>query len=220
MNKKVIYSFITILVLFNVLIISKNQTLRKNFAKYTHQVNRAKIFKGIQLESLLRFDNTQVEIDEIKELELCYIVSKLHCNQCVDSILSVIQDFDKGNPSFHFRILAKYNSRQDLLIFKRLHGIDFPIIPVSELGFPIVETEVPLLFIYDPDNKKATHVFAPDPDDAGLTQNYLSLINQKMFTNIITNNMVETRGLASLRMFFPNLPIYQSTSSPATPNPQ
>jgi hypothetical protein len=180
MNKKIIFSFVTILVLFNLLIISKNQTLRKNFVKYTHQVNRAKIFKGIQLESLLRFDNTQIEIDEIKELELCYIVSKLHCNQCVDSILSVIQEFDKGNPSFHFRILAKYNGRQDLLLFKRLDRIDFPIIPVSELDFPIVETEVPLLFIYDPDNKKATHVFAPDPDDAESTLKYLSLINQQI----------------------------------------
>ncbi len=177
MKNRYIWFILAVVLISNLLILSKFQVQRKNFGTYKIQINNILEYRDIRLKYNVRFDNTPINIDEIQNFELCYIVSKLHCNQCVDSIVTLIQNFQSNNDEFHFRILAKYDSSQDLQLFKRLHGINSSIIPASELDFPIMETEIPLFFIYDPINQSAHHIFTPDPHDAELTIKYLRLVN-------------------------------------------
>ena len=180
MTKKYVWLILSVVLISNLLILRKYQLQQKSFSNYTIQVDNTIEYRDIRLSYNVRFDNTPINIDEIHDLELCYIVSKLHCNQCVDSITTLIQNFNANNTEFHFRVLAKYNSLQDLHFFKRLHGIDSSIIPAGDLSYPIMETEIPLLFIYDPNNQTAHHIFAPDPHDPDLTLKYLRLVSDHL----------------------------------------
>lgn len=181
MRKRYIWITLSLVLLFNVLIISKYQDQQKRFRDYSTQVNKWKAFRDLQLSYSVSFDNTPLEVDELQSMELCYFVSKMHCNQCVDSITTLIQDFKAANDKFHFRVLGNYESQQDLHLFKRLHGIDSSIIQASELNFPLLESDIPLFFIYDPINQTAQNVFAPDPYDPKMSLRYLELINDFLF---------------------------------------
>ncbi len=194
MTKKYVWLLLLVVLISNMLILRKYQLQQRNFANYALHVDNTIEYRDIRVSYSVRFDNTPIKIDEIHDLELCFIVSKLHCNQCVDSITTLIQKFNTSNTEFHFRVLAKYNSIQDLHLFKRLHGIGSSIIPAGELSFPIMETEIPLLFIYDPDNQTAHHIFAPDPHDTELTLKYLRLVCNILFSD----NLSIKKNLSSM----------------------
>jgi hypothetical protein len=168
---------LTFLVLFsNTIIIAKYQDQKKRFESYVAGSNKVLSFRNIQLNQRLLFENSPFRIDGAGGKELILLTSILHCNQCVDSIVNALNEFKAAHPGFVFRILADYESRGDLLLFKRLNKISVPVINSSELNFPILKSDIPLLFIYNPADQTATHIYAPDPQDPTLTKEYLRLV--------------------------------------------
>lgn len=183
MKKQNIWIFLILILFSNTLILVKFQDQKARFESYVSGTNSILTYRNIQLQQRLIFDNCPLRIDGIEERVLCLLTSRLHCNQCVDSIITTIQGFREKTPGLNISILADFDSQQDLLIFKRLNKIHFPVIKTGEMNFPILKSEIPLLFIYNPDNQTTSHIFAPDPQDPELTAEYLSIITDLLNQN-------------------------------------
>jgi hypothetical protein len=169
--------FALMLLTINFLLITRLQHQARHLNDNQVLIEQRAGLEKLRLEKQVMYEQSQVSVSEIKDIELCYLISKLHCSPCIDSVVSLIQHFKIQNKSFHFKIIARYESKQDLLVFKRLHNLENLAIPINDLRYPILESEVPLLFIYDPKQMSARYVFAPNPSEPEILFYYLELIN-------------------------------------------
>ena len=180
MKKIFLWLTLAVLALLNLTLVFRYKTYQDNYIKYLHHVEKSETYLEIGLTNNILLDNSPVIIDDLEKPSLCYVLSNLHCNQCVDSIIASIQNFQKKNEAFEYTILAKYYSLQDINLFKRLNKINSRLIQVSHLDYPILNSEVPVLFIYYPSSKTAHHIFTPDPGKPERTVEYLKLVNENI----------------------------------------
>ena len=76
--------------------------------------------------------------------------SHIHCNSCVDSVITMLNNFEKQT-GVKPLILSQYSSRRDYINFVRINQIKHPIYCVEDTLCVADKLDVPYLFVINKD---------------------------------------------------------------------
>jgi len=119
-----------------------------------------------------------------KEIEtlpkFVFFHSELDCNSCVEEDITLINDFSNDIGSKNIILLASYNNKRDLHLFRRINKINSFIYNTASVGLPIEELNLPFCFVINK-NFKSECVFIPLKEDKSNFKRYLKIIKEKYF---------------------------------------
>lgn len=101
--------------------------------------------------------------------------SELSCNVCVDSELLNLKKFVNMFGPDNVLILATYKNLRDLLVFKRINRVEFPVYNIPENVFPVEQAGGPFLFVAN-SRQKALMPFIPNKEIPNLSADYYQFI--------------------------------------------
>ncbi len=136
------------------------------------------------------FEDSHIQVDSLQYSAtpvLCFYVSQLHCNPCIDSLIIQINNFCLGKPNIKFTILANYQTYKEFNLFKKIHRIsdNALFINVKDNKSPIFNVNSPVLFIYNPSVSKTELVFFPNKIDVEQTLEFLEIVEYRFFKQSI-----------------------------------
>ena len=101
--------------------------------------------------------------------------SELNCNVCIDSLFSCIDNHLNKKEKQQIHILASYHNRNDLLIFKRINNLSYPIYRIDSLGISLENLNEPFIFVLNKDYS-ISHLFIPHKERPQDTRRYLNIV--------------------------------------------
>ena len=101
--------------------------------------------------------------------------SELNCNVCIDSLFSCIDNHLNKKEKQQIHILASYHNRNDLLIFKRINNLSYPIYRTDSLGISLENLNEPFIFVLNKDYS-ISHLFIPHKERPQDTRRYLNIV--------------------------------------------
>lgn len=101
--------------------------------------------------------------------------SELTCNVCVDSELLNMKKYLNVIGSENIIILASYKTIRDLIIFKRINRIEFPVFNIAESDLPVDPAGGPFLFVANA-REKGFMPFIPNKEMPDLSAAYYQFI--------------------------------------------
>lgn len=107
-------------------------------------------------------------------------ISPLSCSVCVDSTMISVRRFIKeNNLNNRIIIFTSYHTERDLILFRRLHQIDFEVLNIieDEITLPVEKHKIPYMFILD-SSLISKSLFIPEKTILGLTDKYLESIKK------------------------------------------
>lgn len=114
----------------------------------------------------------------IQTPKIIFRYADIGCSPCVDSSLWAIRSVEKQIGRENILILASYQNRRNLLIWKRINNIDYTVLNApSEKVLPAVDVfNIPYFFVLSPNDKTVHQVFFPMKEKTSRTSDYLSAI--------------------------------------------
>jgi len=196
-----------ILLIFNLMLLSK---IKQTRVAYSRQAEVAKdrydstirdLFLMLESEGMAVNGGIILESEEgvratLQELisDSLFIVfrySELDCNKCVINNLGYLNVLKNSIDNANIIILTTYGKLNDLILFKRVNHINFPVYNISEygLGLPAEKSGMPFLFMMD-GSLVTRYVHFPDKENPRLTNIFLNLIprHYRRISSIYTNN--------------------------------
>lgn len=139
--------------------------------------------EGCQLNFKVASSDSLALYTELKEsIKLAFFHSEVNCNSCVESNISFLNDLGDSIGRQNIIFLTSYRHKRDLVVFKRINQIKFPVYNVGSTGLAMEELNEPFLFIIN-EHLKAECVFVPIKEDSLHLKRYLNLIKQKYFSD-------------------------------------
>lgn len=167
MKIKILYFLISILLLTNILLITKTvyekELQRRRINELTNKVEVSE--KELDLFWLnLNMNNTflnDVQLinetsdtihlselnDDSDKLFLYY--SEISCSTCIDESIETLKKIEKKYPNLEIKIISKYKNIQDLVRFKRLHQYKKEILNMidNQTLFDCNDYDLPIFFV-------------------------------------------------------------------------
>lgn len=139
-----------------------------------------KLAARIQWQDTLRVydaDNHPVRFKDLvsEHRKLVFRFSELNCNVCVDSVLNALKSFPHKSVPDNVIVLASYKTYRDLLVFKRINKLSFPVYNVPETVMSASDIDTPFLFVTGA-AEKSVFPFIPDREKPDLTARYLEFV--------------------------------------------
>ncbi len=122
----------------------------------------------------------EVKLSEVKKFDeiIVFRYSSKDCEECVESVLKVINDYFKNIPMGKIIIINDAYSERDFVLKTRFSKIKLPVYMLTEtlkgLDLPIENKNLPFLFVYNKENK-AIKLFTPFRDIPQKTGEYLKI---------------------------------------------
>lgn len=146
-------------------------------------------YEGLVINDFPVFTENGVEIKFSKIIKdrniLILRYSELNCSPCVDSSISLLNNWVMKIGQENIVILSSYENQNHLNIFKRINNIYFPVYNIKEKidGMQIEELNKP--YIFSIDKKKEIHgLFIPEKTMPEMNIVYLNSIYTKYFTQL------------------------------------
>lgn len=188
-NKIILILFVifNLLLLFKIKIDQKeNSKQKEKITEYAAELTEyVEKLKKLEINGFA-FEASHIQIDSFNNLTspvLCLYVSQLHCRPCVDSLIIQFKKFYSKNTGVNFLILANYQTSRELNLFKRINQFsnNNQVVNVKNNESPLLRTNFPVIFIYNPSSLKAELVFFPNTLDIARTQEYLGVVKSRFF---------------------------------------
>lgn len=115
---------------------------------------------------------------------LVFRYSELHCQVCVDSVITDLKKEFEEIGENNIIILSSYRSKSDLLLFKRMNQLDLPVYNINEesLSISIDQAKTPYMFVLD-SNLTVNMIFIPEKTLPELNTQYFKFVKQRYFNN-------------------------------------
>lgn len=136
-------------------------------------------------DSIKRVFNEKLSKNSLLAVRL----SPLSCSMCVDSTLNMVVKFIENNKlSNRIVILTSYTNPRDLILFYRLHQIEYNVFNIeeNEITLPVEHLKVPYMFIIDKDFV-AHNTFIPEKSFPNITDTYLNEVIRPILLDTIVN---------------------------------
>lgn len=119
----------------------------------------------------------------IKRPKLVLRYTEINCTPCVDSSVLTLKEVTNKVGEENILILASYHSKRDMLIWKRVNNIKYPIyqIPDNKTGLNVDAENVPYFFILLPESNTVHHLFLPLKENMKRTREYLTGMAERYY---------------------------------------
>lgn len=108
--------------------------------------------------------------------------SEMHCEVCVDSIVSKLNAYKDSIGLQHIVLLTTSMNFGYIKRFKKINKIPFNIYNMSKaLDSVLVDIGMPYLFIYSTHSKRINNMFVPQEENPQLTDEYLHSVLMKYY---------------------------------------
>lgn len=108
-------------------------------------------------------------------------ISELSCSMCVDSALMNVKRFIEDHDlEDRVLFLTSYKRERDLILFRRLYQIDYPVYNIGEnqITLPVESRNVPYMFVTD-STLLSRSLFIPERTFPKLTKRYLDFVKKR-----------------------------------------
>lgn len=191
MKKEIVYIIVIVILLttncywwYTISRITSNQNMSLKKEEVLHFIceERFEILKneGCKLSpDIIIYDINRKEhnlskiLNKNKKIIIKY--SELNCNTCIDSLFSCINNHLNEQEKQYITILATYHNRNDLLTFKRINNLNYPIYGIDSLDIPLENLNEPFIFILN-DDYTISHLFIPHKERLQDTRRYFDII--------------------------------------------
>lgn len=120
--------------------------------------------------------------DIISNNTLVLRYSEMHCDVCIDSIVSKLSIYQDSIGLHNIILFTSTENLKYVKKFKRINNIHFDIYSISNaLDSVLVDIGMPYLFVYSFTNKRINNVFVPQKENAKFTDEYLHSILLKYY---------------------------------------
>lgn len=121
--------------------------------------------------------------DIISNNTLVLRYSEMHCDVCIDSIVSKLSIYQDSIGLHNIILFTSTENLKYVKKFKRVNNIHFDIYSISNaLDSVLVDIGMPYLFVYSFTNKRINNVFVPQKENEKFTDEYLHSILLKYYT--------------------------------------
>lgn len=121
--------------------------------------------------------------DIISNNTLVLRYSEMHCDVCIDSIVSKLSIYQDSIGLHNIILFTSTENLKYVKKFKRINNIHFDIYSISNaLDSVLVDIGMPYLFVYSFTNKRINNVFVPQKENEKFTDEYLHSILLKYYT--------------------------------------
>lgn len=143
------------------------------------ELKSASVFISDSLEMIDESDSS-IRIKDVINTHktLVYRYSDLQCKMCVESQLEIM-DSILGKTGYNIIFVANYKQKRDLIVFKKLHKISYPIYCIKEnnLSLAADTLNIPYYFILN-NYLETENVFISKKEYPEFSVNYLNAIKK------------------------------------------